>query len=303
MKGFAERADHKAARGKLGMAQHALMIAPVIDDVLVDLVRQHHDVGVAGNVGQRVQITRRKHRAGGIVRGVDDDHACTRRHRIAHTLPIDIEIGQMQGHVHGLGALQFDGRLVAVIGRVEDDHFVACAHDGGDGREQRFGGARSDRDLTLGADPAPVKALGLERNLLAQRRNADARCVLVAPFAHGPLHRFTQAHRRFVVGEALPQIHRLVLDGQLAHHGKDSGSDLGQFGLNLHEYPAMTHANRVEKKQRLDVQTSMRAHASTHPGDMRSTFQALAPTALLMVPGRRFGQPFGQEINKGAHPG
>jgi hypothetical protein len=69
---------------------------------------------------------------------------------------------------------------------------------------------------------------------LAQRRDAGHRRVLVVAGAHRPVQRIDQALRHREIREALPQVDRAVLGGQLRHHGEDGGADLRQFGVWLH---------------------------------------------------------------------
>jgi len=85
---LAERADDEAARGKLRVARHALVLHAVEDDVLVDLVAENQDVGAADRVGQRRDVLAVEHRAGRVVGRVDDEHARARRDRGADLVPV-----------------------------------------------------------------------------------------------------------------------------------------------------------------------------------------------------------------------
>ncbi|KAG1584786.1 hypothetical protein G6F46_014936 [Rhizopus delemar] len=76
--------------------------------------------------------------------------------------------------MHGLGAGQVDRRLVAVVGRVEHDHFLAGTHHGVDGVEDGLGAAAGDGDLAVGIHLRAVAVQRLLRDGLAQRRHAGA---------------------------------------------------------------------------------------------------------------------------------
>ncbi|MNP72308.1 hypothetical protein D3C76_1688340 [compost metagenome] len=74
--------------------------------------------------------------------------------------------------MHATPARQLHRRLVAVVGRVEDDHFVAAVDNRLNGAEDRLGGTGGDGHLGVGIDPGTVAAGNLRGHLLAQRRQA-----------------------------------------------------------------------------------------------------------------------------------
>src|SRR5690606_767277 len=109
-----------------------------------------------------------------------------------------------------------------------------CLHDGGDGRVQRLGGTAGDSNPGLGVEPAAVKLLRLQGDLLAQFRYTGHGRILVAPFAHVPRQRLVQLGRSVEVGEALAEVDGAMPCGQLRHDGEDGGADVRQLDADLH---------------------------------------------------------------------
>ncbi len=56
VQGLAKREHHEGAWRQFGMRQHRVMLAPVIHDVLVDLIGQHQDVPITDQGRERIQI-------------------------------------------------------------------------------------------------------------------------------------------------------------------------------------------------------------------------------------------------------
>ena len=234
--GLAEAGDHERARGQVRIAQDGFVPTAVEHDVLVHLVGDQIDAGAFQQRGQRADVGLVEHRAGGVVRAVDDQQARLRRDGRAHAVPVHREGLRIQRHVHGARAGQVDGRFVAVVGRVQHDDLFARAHHRVDRVEQRLGGAAGHGDLGVGVHLAAIAAQHLLGDGLAQRRHARHRRVLVVAGAHGAVQFVHQALRHREIRKALPQVDRAVLGGELRHHGEDGGAHLGQLGLRL-EHP------------------------------------------------------------------
>ncbi|MCY1538878.1 hypothetical protein D9M68_744400 [compost metagenome] len=163
------------------------------------------------------------------MRAVEDDHAGARAEGILHALPVDGEARQRERHVHAAAAGQFDRRFVAVVAGVEDYHLVTGANHGLDGAEDRLGGTGGDGDLAVGADLAAIEGSDLGRHLLAQRRQAGHRRVLVVPGGDVPAHRIAERGGGGEVREALGQVDGAGFRGELGHAGEDGGADVGQL--------------------------------------------------------------------------
>ena len=232
--GLAERADHQRPVGDVGMAGQTLVPGAVEPHVLVDLVRDHHGVGVRQHVGQRAHVVEAPHHAGGIVRRVEDDDARLRRHDAAHLVPVDLVVRIAQRHVARHAAAQLHGGQVGVVGGLEQHHFVAGTNQCGQRREQRLGGAGGNRDLRHRVVAPPVQVLDLHRQCFPQRGHAGHLRVLVVALAHVVRHRVHELGRAAEVGEPLRQVHGLVLPRQARHHLEDADAarrQLGQDGL------------------------------------------------------------------------
>ncbi|MNP05636.1 hypothetical protein D3C76_975910 [compost metagenome] len=166
--GLAERADDKGTLVQRFNGQHAGVLYAVEHQVFIDLVADQVDIAVGDQRGQLVEVFAGDQRAAGVVRRIEDDHACARAQGIAELLPVDTEVAVAQLHMHAAATGQFHRRLVAVVARVEDNHFVTGTNDRMDGTEDRFGGTRGNGDLRLGIDTDAIATGDLGRDLLAQ---------------------------------------------------------------------------------------------------------------------------------------
>ena len=227
--GLAERADHEGARVQLLVGQHAGMAGAVEDQVLVDLVADHMDIAAADQRGQLVQVVTAEQRATGVVRRVDEDQAGTRGDGIGQALPVHGEVRQRQRYVHAAATGQFHRGLVAVVAGIEDDGLVTRMDQRLHGTEDRLGGAGGDGDFAVGIALHAVAASDLGRHLLAQRRQAGHRAVLVAPLQHMAGHGLAQRLRAVEIGKALGQVDGADFSGELGHAGEDGGADIGQL--------------------------------------------------------------------------
>ena len=227
--GLAERADHEAARKQIRVAHPALMAQAVEDDVLIDLVRKQIDVPVGNDVAQRSHVVGTPDRSGGVVRGVGDDEPRSVAHQVPHPPPIHPIGGRVHGHVQRAPALQAHHRLVAVVGRIEDDHLIARVHHRRDGAEQRLGCPRCHRHFPVRIDPGAVKRRHLVRDRRAQRGNPHHGRVLVVAAMQIVRYPVEQGRRTVKIRESLGQIQRPFRAGELRHHREDGRSHIGQL--------------------------------------------------------------------------
>ena len=121
--------------------------------------------------------------------------------------PVGREGRRVERHVHGAAAGQVDRRLVAVVARVEHDHFVARAAPPRRSRRRSPRVAPEvDGDLGVGVGAVAVAALGLGGDGLAQRRDAGHRRVLVVAVAHGAVERLDQRSGTSKSGKPWPRL-------------------------------------------------------------------------------------------------
>ena len=167
--GLAEARNHKAALGEFRIAQHRFVARAVVNDVFVHLVGQQQDVRAAQDVGERGHVGGGEHRTGRVVWRVDHQHPRARGDRVAHFLPVHRKVAQIERHMHCARTGEIDCGLVAVVTRVEDDHFLARPHDAEHRVEDRLAAATGDGDLGVRIDVAAVDRPSLRGDRLAQR--------------------------------------------------------------------------------------------------------------------------------------
>ncbi|MNF87048.1 hypothetical protein D3C84_695030 [compost metagenome] len=109
------------------------------------------------------------------MRGIEDDHPRARCNGFGKFLEVDGEVLQAQLYMHATTTGQLHRRLITVVGRIEDDHFVAAVDNRLNGTENRLGRAGRDRHFLVGIDLDAIAAGNLRRNLLAQYRQAGHR--------------------------------------------------------------------------------------------------------------------------------
>ena len=148
----------------------------------------------------------------GILRTIDDDEPGALAQARAHLVPIDGEGRRAQRNANASAPSQPDGRLVGVVGGIEDDRLVAGAHHRLNRVVQPFGGPASDGDLGLGIDLDSVGGLDLPGDQLAQSDDAFHGRILVVPFGDGLDQRRRQVRIDRVVRESLADIESSFLE-------------------------------------------------------------------------------------------
>ena len=93
--------------------------------VLVDLVGDDEGVVLVGELDDEFEGLAVEHRAGRVVRGVDQDDAGAVGDGVAQLVEIGSEVGSAQRHGHVDAAGQRDHRGVRVVERLEGDDLVA----------------------------------------------------------------------------------------------------------------------------------------------------------------------------------
>ena len=200
--------------------------------MLVDLIRQDDDVGVGHELLELLEIVCRPYAPRRVVGRVEDDHPGAVRETLLDPFPVNAVAGRLQGHVDGHPAAKADGRNIAVVGRLEDHHFVAFAHDGGDRGEDRLGRPCGDGDLAVHVEPRAVEVLHLLRNRFAQLGHALHRRVLVDALAHPCGDAVDEPPVRRKVREPLAQVDGTRLPRQRRHLREDRRALVRQLGLD-----------------------------------------------------------------------
>ncbi len=193
--------------------------------VLVDLIGDDHGVVPGGKFDDALKHLAGEHRAGGVVRIVDQHHlgaAAEGRFQGRHVRH-EVRSEQWRRHVRGAG--QSDHGAVGVVERFEGEHFVAGFHE----RQQRsrngFGGAGGDDDLCLRVRRQAVEPLLVRRNGLAQGQDSLARCVLVGAGGDGGLRGRLDLRRAVLVRETLSQVDGTGPDREGGHLLEDRDAE------------------------------------------------------------------------------
>ncbi|MNP14975.1 hypothetical protein D3C76_1073140 [compost metagenome] len=244
MVGLAERADHEGALIQLFMIQHADVGHAIKHQMFIDFVADHVDVAIADQGCQLVEFGTADQCATGVVRGVEDDHPRARAQCLGKLLEVDTEIVQAQLYVHATTAGQLYRGLVAVVGRVKHDDFVAAVDNRLNGTENRLGRAWGDRHFSIRIHLRAIAAGDLHRNLLTQHRQAGHRRILVVATGDMPADRIAQGLRGREIGKTLGQIERAGLSRELRHLSEDSDADIRQLTGDHRWFPALHPALR-----------------------------------------------------------
>ncbi len=89
------------------------MVFPFVQQLAVDLVRQHDEVVRRRDFRDRLEIGLRQHAAGRVCRAVDDEELRLRRHQAAQLLDIEGEVVLLaQRNRHGFRAGELDHRAI-----------------------------------------------------------------------------------------------------------------------------------------------------------------------------------------------
>ena len=232
VEGLAKAADDDAARCQCRVARRAGMWLAVKHHMLIDLVADDDDVGAMQQLLQAQHVGIAPDRAARVVRRVDHDGACARRDGGGDAIEIGSMAVRIQADRHRYRVGHADARHIAVVAGFQHDHFIAGLGDGEQGGQQRLGGACGDGDFALGIVAVAVERLDLGGNRFTQGRNAGHGRVLVVALLHRLGHAFQQRRVTAKIRKTLAQVHRLVLQRQRRHDGKNRRAAVGQARRN-----------------------------------------------------------------------
>ena len=143
------------------------MRLPVVDHMLIDLVRDYDQVVFDSERFQRREVSILENPATGIIGRIDQNRSRARRDGGGDCVPAHAEICT-DGDRHRDRTSDQNIRNVAIVCGFEDDHFVARSHAAEDGIEDGLGRPGSDCDLRIPVVVRPIEACDLARNGLAQ---------------------------------------------------------------------------------------------------------------------------------------
>jgi len=163
--------------------------------------------------------------AGGVVGGIEEEHAGLRGKRPAQLFFSKVKIRGMEGDKAGRGPGEGNAGPVGIVEWLEDDYFIAGIEQSQHGVGDGFGATVGDGDFCIGIDRKAGGRLEVLGDGLVELGDAVAAGVLIVPGPHG-LHRCVFDEFRAVeVGETLAEIDRLMLRGEAGHLGEDGFSE------------------------------------------------------------------------------
>ena len=214
MEDFSKREGHKASFQQVRISKDGLMRDLVKDQVFVYFIGMDEDAGVFHHAPQLFDVLRPQDGARRVVRRVEQDHPCPGGDPATDFIPVDMIVGEPKIDPYRYGAIDLDIGDIAVVGRFEDNHFVAGPKHGGQSGIDGIGAAGGDGDLGSWIDLGAVQAGNLFRQHFPQTGQPVHVDVLVIPFAHGLIDQGDQffAHRE--IGEALSEVDGAQFCGQ-----------------------------------------------------------------------------------------
>ncbi len=211
------------------MAEDPCVTGRVEDNVLIDLIADDEAIVGCQHLGQTVAIGRRQQRAGWIVRRVDHDQTRSLIQRILQPVEVDTERRAGKRQMDRLCPGERDRRLIGVVGRIENDDFIAGSCERDNGAEQGLRRAARYGDLGLRIDDA-CEALGnADGNRLAQPGDSGHRRILIHTARKRVGDELDQPGGRVEIGKTLRKVDRRMLLGQPAHHSKDRRAGVRQL--------------------------------------------------------------------------
>ena len=225
--------------------------------MLVHLVGNDVGVVLLGQIRDDLQLLPGEHPAAGVGGVAQHQRLGMLAEGVLQHLRVEGEGGGHQRYIDGLGAGEDGVSAVVLIEGGEHDDLVTGIGDGHHGAHHSLGGAAGGHDLAIGVDGAAHVMALLFRQRLPEVLSAPGDGVLVGAFV-GHLRQTVQnGLGRVKVGEALGQVHGVVLQGDPGHPADDGvgkaggtgGERLGHSGSTpyVHWYDAISYRNRREK--------------------------------------------------------
>ncbi|CAB4884834.1 unannotated protein [freshwater metagenome] len=209
------------------------MLEAVKRKVLVDLVGDHDEIVLDGDVGDALQFAAGEHLAGGVVRRVEQDQLGARGDRCSYFVEVDAECRRMQCDGSYLPAGHRNTCLIDVEHRLERDDLVAGVQQGQQRTGQSFTGSCGDQHLGGSIEAQAVEALLVFDNGLAQAGDANGRWVLVLAAVDCCDRYIEHLTRAIGVGETLAEVDRVGGKCQRGHFTEDGGSKTLELGRQI----------------------------------------------------------------------
>lgn len=162
------------------------MAVGTVGQAVVDLVGEHHDVGLADDVRNGLKLVAVHDGAGRVVRIGQNEQLGARRdggaERLGGQLEAVLDAGRKR---HGNAAGHLRERRVADKARLGNEHLLAGIDEGADGVVDCLGAADRDENFLVRVVAQLVLAAREGRNLAAQLGKTPVRGVERLPFFEG----------------------------------------------------------------------------------------------------------------------
>ncbi len=217
--------DRDRPLGHAGQGGQGDVGAPVVDEVLVDLVGDGEEIPLDADPGDGLELLAAEDPAGRVVRGVEQDQPGLRGDGGGQGVGVEGEVGGPQGDDPPLRAGHGDRGGVGVVVGLHHDDLVARLAQPEDRSGDGLGRSHGDDDLGVGVVDEAVAAELVLGHRLAEDGQARAGRVLVLPAPDGGHRRLGDLRRPVDVGEALAEVDRPGAGGQERHLVEDRGGE------------------------------------------------------------------------------
>src|SRR5690349_17330528 len=301
------RTDRHGALAHPGELDDRHVLA-VEDEVLVDLVGDHEQVALDGQSRDGGEFVAGEHRAGGVVRAVEQDEAGAGRDGFGEFGQVGAEARRAQRDRDADAAGHGDVGRVGVVVGLERDHLVARLDQREHGRRDRLGGAGGNQDLAVRVIPEAVEPLVVRCDGLAQLRHTGAWRVLVAAAGQDRVGRdLGDLGRPVPVGETLAQVDGPGDQGARGHLGEDRGAEALQAPVqqwSAHEPNDITRSQvRLQGMRVALCQIPVSSRAEVNSGRVRDAMaEAADKGADLAVFPEATQVRFGSDLRTAAEP-
>jgi hypothetical protein len=126
--------------------------------MFIDLVGDHQEIVLDGQRRQRLQLSALQHRAGGVVRAVEQQRTGGGRDRAGQRVEIErepVSVGHQWHTPPGRAGQRHRGGVGVVVG-LDEQHLITRAHQGQQCGADGFGGADGDEYLGVRIVYQPV---------------------------------------------------------------------------------------------------------------------------------------------------
>ena len=231
-KGLSGRADPHHTVAHFRKRQQRFVATTVIDQMLIDLVADRHEIIFQQQRSDPGQLLTRKQLADRIHRRVQHDRAGARRDCCFQSVERQLPVWRIKPHLHRRGTRPADDGRIAVVSGLEQDDLIARLQQRQKAISERLRGARGHQHLALPIDVEPKPTFGIAGHRLAQRRQSHHGRILMGSLAQRADCGFNQLGRfKANFRKALSKIDGLHFGRKPRHRFKDRGRCHAKYGI------------------------------------------------------------------------